>query len=290
MLPKNKRLSRPSPDGGGGKHPKNPPKKDGGKKGSAYFGGYGGYKGVRKSKVKRLVNGIIRDEVRDLGNERRSVRREYRRDSRDVNRQFRRGKKDLRHVFGETEDYLGSLAQRNQNVVSNQSDQISAAQQALQRQLGNTYTGAADQINSELSRLGIEGGGNLGALYSDQANAQAMGAQAGANAQSTLGMMGGNAQQMMGLLQGMNQGAHMSNAGLNLQRRNDSLIEARGNRSENMQAIRDAIRDVRGGRRDLYVQMLNQLQETGWGQYMDQAQLNMARRELNDRLGKNKKK
>jgi hypothetical protein len=313
MLPRNKRLSRPVPGSGsheplGGKHnPKQPPKKHphkpngpkgdgkpgkgkghGKKKGSAFFGGRGGYKGVRKQRVKRLVNGVIRDEVRDLDRERKSVRREYKRDAVDVNRQYKRGRQDLKHVFGETGDYLGYLGNQASDQAQQQSNQIALAQKALEQQLGNTYTGAADQVTGELDRLGISGGGSLGQLQADYANNQALGAQAGANAQSTLGLMGGNTQQMMGLLQGMNQGSYMSNAGLNLQRRNDALIEARGNRDENMQAIRDAIRDVRGGRRDLFFQMLNQLQETGWGQYMDQQQLKMARRELNHRLKKDK--
>lgn len=314
MLPKNKSLpkKRVVPGSGAqeprpGNNLKKPGKKPNGPKGNGpkgkgdgkpgkgkkggggkFFGGLGGYKGVRKSKVKRLVGGVIRDEVRDLSRERKGVNREYRRERADVNREFRRGRQDLKHVFGETDDYLGFLGNQSQQQTNAQSQQIAMAQQALEQQLGGTYTGAADQVTSELDRLGIGGGGSLAQLGLDQANAQAMGAQAGANAQSTLGLMGGNSQQMMGLLRGMNQGSMMSNAGLNMQRRNDALIEARGSRDENQQAIRDAIRDVRSGRRDLFFQMLNQLQETGWNQYMDQQQLRMAKRDQNHRLKKDK--
>lgn len=273
----------------GGKNDNKGDGKGDGKKGPGYktkgrFGAYGGYKGVSRKKVNRLVGGVIRDEVRDLNHERRSVRREYKRNKRDVNRSFRRGQQDLKHVFGETGDFINSLGATSQQSILDQSAQINAAQAALQQQLGGTYTGAQQAGAEELARLGISGGGNFGQLIADQANAQAMGAQNAANQQATLGAMGGNAQQLMGMLAGMNQGSFMSNAGLNLQRRNDALIEARGNRDENMQTIRDAIRDTKLGRRDLFFQMLNQLQETGWSQYMDQQQLNMAKRDQRHRL------
>ena len=181
MLPKNKSLpkrGRVVPGSGaheptpGDKHnPKKPGKKGDGPKGkgpkgkkggSKFFGGRGGFKGVHKGRVNKLVGGVIRDEVRDLSRERKSVHREYTRDRKDVNREFRRGRQDLKHVFGETGDYLGFLGNQAGQQVQAQSNQISMAQQALEQQLGSTYTGAADQVTSELDRLGIGGGGSLG--------------------------------------------------------------------------------------------------------------------------------
>lgn len=249
-----------------------------GKGGGGYFGGYGGFKGVKKRKVNRLVNGMIRSEVKDLRRVRAQVRNESKRDMQSVRRDYRRGKGDLEHIFGETGDYIQHLQGLNADSYNTQLNQTQAANAALQQQLGGTYSGAQDQVNAEMERLGIQGAGNLSGLIADQANAQAMASQAGANAEQTMGMAAGNTQQLMNLMQGMNQGSFQQAMGQNLNTRNEQLTQVRDDRRDKFNDIRRAIRDVRGGRRDLFFQLLNQLQETGWSQYMDQQQLNMAKR------------
>lgn len=308
-LPKNKKLSRrPAHPNGSAPAPQGVLSHAGGKKGGkgknvtsknvkggknrneasklgngmpAFYGGRGGYKGVSTKKVRGLTNGLIKDEVRSIKREKGEVKRDSVLEARSARRDYRRGKQDLRHVYGETGDYLKHLAEQNQGTFTQQSGLMDAANAALQQQLGGTYTGAIEGVNSEMARLGIEGGANTGQMFADQAFSQAQGAQAGANAQSTLGLTNANANQLSGLVQGMNQGSFMSAMGQNLNRRNDTLGEIKQNRIDNMDEITGAIRDVRMGRKDLFTQLLNQLQETGWGQYMDQQHLNLARKQAN---------
>ena len=92
MLPKNKKLPNKKPNtptklGGRPKHnnpPKHNPKGHGGKgkpkgkgKGGApkgaFFGGHGGFKGVRKGMVSRLTDGLMREEMNGLNRQAREV-------------------------------------------------------------------------------------------------------------------------------------------------------------------------------------------------------------------------
>ena len=285
MIPKNKKLPGPTKLQPKGKGPdkkhsnKKPAKKKGG--GSAFFGARGGYKGVRKSNVKRLVNGVMGDEIRDLRSQSRSVRRDARDGINQANVAYERGKGDLNYVHGETSDYLSDLARRNQANQQQAVGQQAQAQQALQGMLGQTYSGAQSGASQELARLGISGGGSFQQLNADSANAQAVAAQSGANAQSTLGLAGSNASSAMQMLQGMNQGSMMQGLGQNLNARNDALSEVRNNRTDQMNEVRNAMQEARGTRKDMFFQLLQQLQQTGWDQYVQQRELQQSTRQLN---------
>lgn len=282
-LPKNKKL--PSTGGsvaGGGKGGDG--KKGDGKSGKnkggmpKFYGGLGGYKGVKTKTLRRLVNGILREEIGSLRSEKRGLNRETRSLTQAANRQYRRGKGDLNHVFGETSDYLNHLRSQSQQQYAQQASQAQAAQAALQQSLGGTYSGAQQAGLAELERLGVAGGGNFSQLQSDAANAQAMAQQAGANAQSTMNMAAGNADALAGLLQGMNQGAYQSHIGKNLTARNEALAEIGAMKRDGYAEIRDAIREAKKSRGDVFFQLLQQLQQTGWNQYVEQQQLKRNRR------------
>lgn len=289
-MPKNKKL--PGNKGGGrpnvhqndnnGDKPGNGIKKNGNgpilPKLPKFYGGKGGYKGVNTKTVRRLTGGVLRDELNDLRRQRRMVRRESRNDAIDAKNAYKRGKQDLRHVYGESTDYLNFLRNQNQQMYSDQQNQSQAATAALQAQLGGTYSGAQQGAMDELARLGISQGGNFSQLQSDAANQQALAQQSGANAQSTMGLAAQNSDALAGLLQGMNQGQMVSDFGKNLNARNDALADVRQNKMDQMNVVREAMSDARGSRRDLFFQLLQQLQQTGWDQFMDMQNLKLARR------------
>lgn len=300
-LPRNKKLGRkpntPTKLEGRPKVPvkkgsTKPAKKPAGKKGggSNFFGGRGGYKGVNKNQVKRLVGGLMREETSDLRQQRRQVGREFRQGAKGVRTDYARGVGDIKYVHGETTDYIGSLAQRsaaNQGAAMGQQQQ---AQAALQGMLGQTYSGAQSQGQQELARLGIQGAGNFQQLGADQANAMGVAAQSGANAESTLGMAGQNTAAAMQMLQGMNQGSMMQGIGQNLNARNDAMGELRDNRINQNNEVRLALREASATRKDLFFQLLQQLQQTGWDQYVQQRQLGQQDRQINlQRRALNKK-
>lgn len=295
-LPRNKKLAKPAPGPSVGGTPKNKPKppigkgpvRGGGKGGGGrpipkgkYFGGRGGYKGVKVAEVDRLVNGIIREEMADLRDERQDVNAESRNAQRQARTDYQRGRGDLRHVFGETRDYLGNLGRQTQQMYGGQMDASQAATAALQQHLGGTYSGAQTGAMDELARLGIQQGGNFSGLQADAANAQAMAAQSGANAQSSMGMAAGNAGALQNLVAGMNQGSFMSHMGQNLNAKNSALADIRQKRMDGYHDVREAMQDAKGSRRDLFWQLMQQLQQTGWSQYMDQRNLGMQQQQLN---------
>lgn len=296
-LPQNLTLPNKGPKGNGGKGGKGDGKKgDGkglagngkggknkGKKGMPkMFGARAGYEGVPTRRVNRLVGGVIRDEVRDLRGQLRGVRADSREAVRNVRRDARRGKQDLRYVHGETADVLGNISRQNTNMYAQQADSTAAANAALQQMLGGTYSGAQAGAESELARLGLGGqqSGTFDQMMLDAANAQGVAQQSGANAMGTMGMAGTNSAAGMAMLQGMNQGSYMQGIGQNLNARNDALSEIRTNRIDNVNEVRRAIRDAKSSRRDLFFQLLQQLQQTGWDQYMQQQQLQLQRKAL----------
>jgi hypothetical protein len=291
-LPRNKKLGRkpnaPTKLEGRPKVPvkkgnTKPAKKPAGKQGggSDFFGAVGGYKGVNKNKVKRLTNGLMREETRGLRKQQREVGRQSRRDSNAARRDYARGVGDLNYVHGETTDYIGGLAQRNQQNQQNAMSQQAQAQAALMGMLGDTYSGAQSGASQELARLGIQGGGSFQQLNADQANAQNVAAQSGTNAQTTLGMAGQNSAANMQMLQGMNQGSMMQGIGQNLNARNDALGTVRDNRIAQQNEVRTALQEARATRKDLFFQLLQQLQQTGWDQYVQQRNLQQQDRQLN---------
>lgn len=286
-LPRNKKLPPKKGTVGSGPKPIPPKGKDakGGKNknakggGGKFYGGLGGYKGVKKQAVRRLVNGVLRDEMRDLRKQVRAVKQDTKAERRSLKADYRRGKADLEYVHGETADYLGALGNQNQQMFQQQGNQQQAAQAALQQHLQGTYSGAQTGAQEELARLGIQGGGNFQQLIADQANAGAVAAQSGANAQSTLGMAGANSAGAMQMLQGMNQGSFLQGIGQNLNARNDAMAEVRTNKINNLNEVRQAMAEAKGSRRDMFFQLLQQLQQTGWDQYMQQQQLGMQRQQ-----------
>lgn len=262
----------------GGLNGDGPRKNKGG--GGKFFGGMGPYKGVPIKRVNQLINGIMRDELRDLRGEKRGIRRDMRNDLSGLRRDYQRGMGDLDHIYDETNDYMQHMNTQNQQMYDNAGNQVAGATQALQSQLGNTYTGAANSVNDEMARLGIQGAANTSQIQADSAFSQATAQQAGANAGSTLDLAQTNSGALSGLLMGMNQGQYQSSAGQQLNAFNDGRTDVMQNKLDNMQQIRDAMRDVKGSRRDLFIQMLNQLQQTGWGQMMDLQQLNLQKKQM----------
>ena len=276
------------PVGGGREHNNNGPKNNGPKNsghnkqrhGDKYFGGVGKYKGVNVKKVKRLVNGILKDEIRDLKRGLKEVKRDAAHQMGDISTEYDRAKGDLDHIYKETGDYINHLSGQTNQAYSQQASTMQAANAALQQQLRGTYTGAVNGVNAEMARLGISGAANIGGLAADGAFLGGLANMSGANDLSTLGMMGANSNSLMNLIAGMNQGSYISNLGRALNSRNDQLQDTRQDRLDNINEVRDAIKDVKAGRRDMLNQLLNQLQETGWGQFMDRQQLKMARKQM----------
>jgi hypothetical protein len=298
-LPRNKKLPRkpvnePRPPGGQGPRPSHVPhitkpdrdnkKKDDdkGKKrkgpGGRYYGRVGGYRGVDKRAVNRLVNGVLKDEYRDLRRQKQAVRRENRFLTRDANTQYERGLGDLNYVHGETGDFISALTDKNAAMFADQRNTQAQANAALQQQLGTTYGGAADNVTAELARLGIQGGGSTAGLMQDQAFAESLARQSGSNALSSMDMASSNAALGSNLVAGMNQGAMTSNLGTLSNKRSDALSTIRQDRIDQLADINGAMQDAAAGRKDVFFQLLQQLQQTGWSQYMDQQQLKMQRK------------
>lgn len=218
----------------------------------------------KSAKVNKLVGTIIGPELRGLNSQRSQVARDYAAGVDRANTAYERGKGDIEHVFGETGAYLDMLKGRNDAEAAAGASRSDAAAAALRARLGNTYSGVQSGVESELARLGISGGGNLSGLMADAANAQYTADQASANARSTLDQSNSNAGLVMSLLQGMNQGSKMSAAGKNLNARNDAIADFNTARISQLNKIGDAIQETRKSRSDLFTQLFNQFQQSGW--------------------------
>lgn len=224
---------------------------------------------ARKSaKVNRLVDTIVNPELRGLSSQRNQVARDYATGVGQANTAYERGKGDIEHVFGETGAYLDMLKGRNATEAAAGVNRSDAAAAALRSRLGDTYSGVQNSAASELARLGISAGGNFGGLMADAANAQYTADQASANARSTMDQSNSNAGLVMSLLQGMNQGSKMGAAGKNLNARNDALAELSAARIAQLNKIGDAMQETRKSRSDLFTQLFNQFQQSGWKGYL----------------------
>jgi hypothetical protein len=120
----------------------------------------------------------------------------------------------------------------------------------------------------------------MGAYQGDQAYAQNQAAINTANTSANVGAMGANANAVGQLLGQMNAGAHTSSVGKAGNARSDSLFELEQNKLKGFNEVRQAMRDLKGTRKDAMLQVLEQLSQTGWAQYMEGQQLNMQRRAM----------
>jgi hypothetical protein len=245
------------------------------------YGAYGGYEGVSYKRASNLAQSMIRPELRALRSDRRQIRRETRAEIERANTLYGRSVGDINHIYDESSDYIGDRQAAIGAGYDTARADSAAAQAALASQLNATAIGTQSQVNAELSRLGIGlGGADRGAIAGDAAFASGTAAISGANNLANLNMADANASAIGQLLQGMQAGGRSSNLGKVLNNRNDSIFEAEQARNEGFAQVRDAMRDVRGGRKDIMLQLLEQLSQTGWQQYMDQQGLNLQRRAM----------
>jgi hypothetical protein len=196
---------------------------------------------------------------------------------------YERGMGDLNYVHGEVGDYLNNMGAQNMQMFQGQMGQQEQANAALQGQLQGTFDSAQGDVIAELNRLGISGGANTGGIVADRGWQQAQGAQQGANALQSMGMMQQNSGVAQNLIAGMNQGSLTQGYGQNLNAYNDAQSATNQDRMDQLSEINNAMWDAQAGRKDVFFQLLQQLQQTGWSQYMQAKQAGMLGKKKNKR-------
>lgn len=280
-MPKNKKLTS---GGGFNKNAKTKNKKSP----SKMVGGYGPYEGVSRRKVDRLVGGQIRREVKGLKRDRKQVKREAKKDTRVARNDYRRALGDLSHIYGETRDYTEA---RNRDIAAGYDQalqQNEAAGAALRQSLGASYTGAREAANAEFARLGLQQGSYNADMDRDLSFLQGVGDTNTANQAANLNLSNTHANTIGNLMSSMVQGSHMSQQGKAQNALDDALFDIRQNKHDQLSALNNAITDVRGSRSDLFQQTLQQLSQTGWGQFMDLQNLRLQRQQMNAYNGANR--
>ncbi len=198
------------------------------------------------NRARALADSAINDAIRDLRPEARAARRLYRRSVGDIN-----------HIYDESGDYINyQNGLINQQTVNAQASSQQLAAQ-LAAQLSATGTAAQTGADSELARLGISGSAMPGYFAADQASAQNVGSLIGANNQQNIALMGQGASQVGSLLAGANAGARGSSLGQALTTRNEAIAK-----------VHEAMQAARAGRKDMVLQLFEQLAQSGWGRYM----------------------
>jgi len=240
-------------------------RRDGGKGGrrkgghGKFYGAMGGYRGVPYKRAAGIVNSQIRRAINDLQREAQQSRNLY-----------QQSKGDLRHIFGEVSEQIGSS---NRNIADLYSGAMGSGQEATSDLLAgqSAQTEAAKAAASaELARLGIQGSGNLGRMDADALFASQMAQQAGANNQANLGLASSMAGDVGQLLAGMASGSHLSNRGQALNTRNNSLTD-----------LRSQMGDIRQERGPMINELLESMLQSDFQRWMGIQGLQMDRRQLN---------
>lgn len=265
-----------SNDGG-----KGPTGRGRGKPGGTNYGAMGNYPGVRYSEAASLVNAQLKPQIRDIRNERQKLRRETQFERQRAYRNYNQTTGDLNHIFSETGDYIGSQNQAIQDQYSGLTDRTTQAQAALMQHLQENGAGAVNGVTSELSRLGIEGGADLGAISNDQQFMEGQAAINGQSMQANIGLQQAGASDVGNLLMGMTAGSRASSLGQAANAKSAALFEAEAAKKQGVEQLQRAMKDLRTSRPDLVRQMMEQMQESRWGQYMDSQNLDMQREQLN---------
>lgn len=249
---------KPKDNEGGGSKPKGKGGKHKGGGGKGRYGAYAGYKGVKRSRAKGLVDAEINPLIRDVAREIHHARQ-----------QAQRSRGDIQHVFNESGKYINSQNQKVDQAFQGFNQNQEAARAALMGQMQSQGNQAARGALSELQRLGL-GSQFLGQMAADQQNAQNMANQQMAHTRENADLMHLGANSMGHSLAGMNAGEKASNLGQIANTRDTAIFDLRRDK-----------RDLNQQRPELMRQMLEQMAAQGWGQYVDQRNLNQNQQALN---------
>lgn len=254
---------------------------NGGGLGGRRYGAYGGFPGVRYADALALVNAGLKPEIRQVRNDIQKTRREAQLERQRARNHYQSAVGDLNHVFGESGDYIGFQNQAIQQNYDALEDRAQQAQAALLDHLQANGAANAGAANAELERLGIQGSGDMGQFAADQSNIENVAQVTGANNLANISAAQSNASDVGNLLLGMNAGSKASALGQQVSDRNDAFFEAEATKKVAVEQLRRTMSDLRKSRPDLVRQMLEQLRQSGWGQYMDLANLHLQRDQLN---------
>lgn len=238
-------------------------------------GGQGPYKGVPYNQARRLVQLQIQEALNELRREKQGVGRDYQHGVEDANTLYNRSIGDLEHIYKESGDYIGFQNQAIADAFAANKAENAAATQALLGTLSGNTSGVIGGVDAEMARLGITGAANTGGISADGAFAGNLAGINGANEQANIAAMAAGSADVGNLLLGMNAGSRSSHMGQAVNDRNYMLTELLRNRDDNLNDIRQAMRDVRGKKGGMINELLMQLSQTGFDQFIALQQLRL---------------
>lgn len=258
-------------------HSKSDGKGDGKGNGGApkNYGAYGGYKGVSRKDAAKLVNPEIRAAVATLRKQRKLSRQSRNYYSKQYRNQWQGQRGNIKDNAKTTQNYIEGQNAAIGNLYQDAQDQSAQAQQALMSQLQSSTDATTNMANNNLGALGLGSVGDLGG-----ADRMALAAQQGANNQANLTAMSAGAKSIGDLFLGASSAERQSALGDARSARNEALNQARKAYWDDRTAINQEIRDTKASRRGLINQMMQQMAETGWGQYMDYENLKLSKKAL----------
>lgn len=236
--------------------PKSPskPKKKLGKR----YGSYGGYKGVNVKTAEKLVDSQIHKSVSKIA-----------KDKKQANRDYVSSVRGIKKISNETQKFIGKNNRDSMAGYDEASKSLDSNNSALQSTLASRSNTIKSSASDELARLGIQDSSAFNSLDSNTQNALNVASITGNNDKANLAAQEAGARSIGDLMLGMNRGI-----------RDSGIVSAQNDRRDAISEINDAIAEARGTRPDLLLQTLEQLRQTGWGQYMDSQNLAIQRRQM----------
>lgn len=210
-------------------------------------------------KADKLTRHMIRAERRDLRDQRREVNRSSNHQIAQAQAQHQRAQGDLRHIAGETKDFIGAQNRKSSSMFEQQRALQEQATNALRSNLSRQYTDSANSAMGELQRLGIQQSANLGQLNADASFADSMAQISGQNSLSNMDMMSANSASLGAMLSGMAQGSYQSHMGKQQNTLNDAIAAINSTRNEELTKVRQARKDLSKKRPEMFFQLLQSL-------------------------------
>jgi hypothetical protein len=245
-------------------------------KGNGGSGGGGFNGGDYLAQARKYVNADIRRAVRGLRNEKDARKTDMRYDISNANALYDRSQGDINHIFGEVNDNIQTQAILNR-LAGNQ-----AANTQDFAQLGQGIDATTDAnkaaLMAELSRLGIQSSANTQQMDTDSNFAQLMAQTNGANSNANLLAMGQGAGDIGSLISQMSNASRASNIGQQVNRRNDSIGDARQEFRAERDELRNGMRDERSQRGTRIWDLYRQLEDQGYNRWFQNREANRANR------------
>lgn len=221
-----------------------------------------------RKRARDLVQADTNAQLRAKLAELRQGKNSYTKAVRQEKNLGKRRREDLNYIFGETADYLAGLEGDQNTRYDNRADNLKELFGNLEQKNQNVSDRNYNELQSEMRRLGIEGG-LTGNFQRDANFMEMLGNTSEGNALANLQSDRRSAKSIMDMFQGTMKGERASQIGQAWNDQGDALADIRSDYGTLFSNLRGDISDIRANKGKAIQELLMTLEDQGYQRFAE---------------------